>query len=267
MKIDLSKYNVEIPESMMVEDYAFDIQKRFERGLLSNLEKELEGEEDVEYKIQSTIDNLKQVMFFEVTEEHGNNIYRGRLVKGGGSTIRELNSKYYFLSEKKLNIGSLAAMFDNLYIHEHLSDMPKPPSNQVESSFENPLADMKDELTLPPVSGSQGDATRIKLYIERCMDLYINDSNYAIRKVSEALAKSKLYKELNNDPNRPIILKALSFVDEMTSDKKVSTIEEPKARQTFEDAINQSAKYYNISPELLSSWIGKRNGFKNKKKI
>ena len=74
-KFDPTKYNTTIHESCMLEEYAFDIQKRFDRKLPGFIENDLKDDPDAKFNAQGIVDLYKNVIFFEITEIYENNIF------------------------------------------------------------------------------------------------------------------------------------------------------------------------------------------------
>ena len=262
-KFDPTKYNTTIHESYMLEEYAFDIQKRFDRKLPGFIENDLKDDPDAKFNAQGIVDLYKNVIFFEITEIYENNIYRGMLVKTGGSTIRELGKQYYFIGHKKLSLRELYSCFDNIDIHENKEDIKIPVINNVKSTYENPLTDVKDEFDIPPVQPS--DNNELINIVNLVFELYKLDPTHLKKALKDLNVNMKMYSSLYDNSNRTTILKALSFYDHMRSNKKIQVIEHDKARQTHKESLNRSSDHYEIDPNELQTWIGRRNGFAGKK--
>ena len=264
MKLDLSKFNTEIHESLLDPEYAFDIQKKFERGLNKNIPEILKDYDEINDQIiQAEIDRFKSWIVFEVLEILGNLKYKGRVIKKG-PVAYELGKEDFFATDKKLTVGEIYFTPETLYINELLSELKLPKIN-IEPSFENPLEDMSDEFDIPVISSSEGNCDKMMKRFILINELCKLDESHVDKVLKQLNVDMRMYQEINNHSNPKIILKALSFYDEMRSDKKIRTVETSKPRQTHEQALNMSASHYEIDPSELQKWIGKRNGFSSRK--
>jgi hypothetical protein len=269
IEINFDDYNLEIPEHMMDPEWAFDIQKRFERAIKKLVPVELADIPQWQYEVQNVINSHKrEVIFFHVDEVINDATFKGTVIKEGGFSVRKLGSQHYFHWNSKLRPNEIIGMKEHLYIQETLENLyAMHKSNPENSSFENPLEDMKDDLEISPQQPHPTDNNfdEFMNIMNLVSDLYKMDREYLIRKLIDISGEMKMYNNLKNEPNRTNILKALSFYDQMRSGVEIRSTRKENARRTHADSLTIASEHYELSVEELQKWIGKRNAFRKSK--
>ena len=260
-QLDFSKIDFTIPESMLDPEYNINIQRLFKKRAKIYLEQTQKDSKNTYQEINYNLMSLKRsIIYFLVTEVIDNKRYRGKIIKSGNFPIRPLGNEYYFISQENLNINDIYSTFDNMYIHENFSDMPEIKDNvQDSTSNQSSLLNVSNENFQKPTISSINEYMKV---LDLIKELYLLDADYLKKKLKKISSDIKMHKAIKDQVNSEQILKALSFYDEMRSNKK--TVVTSKTRQSHNDSLIKSALYYNIDSSILQQWIGKRNGFKAK---